>query len=113
MVDGLTANVWLVKRRKRITASEANQNAKRRATTKVCNIVKTLLYTKFRGTVATESAREQESVMRMEYVQHMRQHQCTQLMVQSGGQVIHPFHPWLAASPDGLSAITLLNIPVG
>ena len=49
MADDLIANVWLVERRKRITSSTAGQTAKRRATTKVCSIVKTLLYTQFRG----------------------------------------------------------------
>ena len=39
--------------------------------------------------------------MKMEYVQHMRQCQCTQLTNQPSGLVIHPFHSLLAANPDG------------
>ena len=54
MADDLTANVWLVERRKRITSSTAGQIVNRQTTTKVCSIVKNLPYRQFRGTAPTE-----------------------------------------------------------
>ena len=113
IADDLTANIWLVERRKRVTSSTAGQIAKRRATTKVCSIVKTLLYRQFRGTAATEWGKEQESVTAMEYVQHMRQHHRTQRTIQPSGLVIHPVHSWLAASPDDLVSDPSCEDPFG
>ena len=102
MGDGLAANLWIAERKKQITSSAAGKIAKRRASTKVCNMVKSLLYHQFRGTAATEWGREREPVIRERYIQYMLQQKSTQLTVQPSGLVIHPVHAWLAVSPDGL-----------
>ena len=95
--------MWIAERKKQITSSAAGKIANRRASTKVCNMVKSLLYHQFRGTAATEWGREREPVIRERYIQYMLQQKSTKLTVQPDGLVIHPVHTWLAASPDGLA----------
>ena len=96
----MTTNLWMTERRKRITASNIGTIAKRRTTTKVAALVKTLLYSKFRGNVATAYGHEQESATRTAYL-HAKAH-ATGITVHDSGLTIHPVNKWLAASPDGL-----------
>ena len=92
---------WLAQRRKRITSSNTGVVAKRRTTTKVANLVKSLLYSKFTGSVATEWGKLQESAACEAYLEAQRS-SSPGISVQSSGLVVHPEHHWLAASPDGL-----------
>ena len=50
----VVVNLWLSKRRKCITSSVTVNIAKRRSTTKVAHLVKTLLYSIFRGNATTQ-----------------------------------------------------------
>ena len=93
--------MWLTERRKRITSSVTGQIAKRRSTTKVASLVKTLLYNSFRGNAATEYGKEQEAATERAYAQ-AKQSSSPHISIQHSGLVIHPTHHWLAASPDGL-----------
>ena len=111
--DDLAANLWIAERKKRITSSTSGKIAKRRSTTKVGNMVKSLLYNQFRGNAATNWGKEQEPITQEKYVQHMRQQGNTQLTVQPSGLVIHPVHSWLAASPDGLVNDPCVQNPFG
>jgi hypothetical protein len=99
--DDMASNMWLAERRKRITSSVAGQIAKRRSTTKVANLVKTLLYNSFRGSTATTWGKLEEPAARDAYLQ-TKCNSSAQVTTQSSGLVIHPSHPWLAASPDDL-----------
>ena len=99
--DETTANVWLTERRKRITSSAAGTISKRRSTTEVGNLVKTLLYSSFKGNTATRYGHEQEQATRNAYLT-VKQKSSPNIAVTDSGLVIHPTHNWLAASPDNL-----------
>ena len=99
--DETTSNRWKAERRNRITSSSCGQIARRRSTTKVANQVKTLLYSTFRGNVATQWGHDQESQTKQAYLQHKKT-TSPGISVKESGLVIHPKHQWLAASPDGL-----------
>ena len=60
VADELATNLWMAERKKRITASVCGNIAKRRSTTKVANAVKSLLYPTFKGSIATETAKNQK-----------------------------------------------------
>ena len=91
----------MAERRKRITASVCGIIAKRRTTTKVGNLVKTLLYSTFRGNTATEWGKLQESKSKEAYLCEKR-HVSPHITVTESGLVVHHHHHWLGASADGL-----------
>ena len=99
--EEIALNLWMAERRKRITASSCGQIAKRRSTTKVANLVKTLLYTSFRGNTATQWGHEQEPETQRIYLLQKRS-VSPDISICKSGFVIHPVHHWLGASPDGL-----------
>ena len=99
--EDIGSNIWLAERRKRITSSNTGVIAKRRAKTKVANVVKSLLYCTFRGNVATEWGKLQEPATCQAYID-AKDVDSPAISVKSSGLVIHPEHHWLAASPDGL-----------
>ena len=92
---------WQEERRKRITASNVGQIAKRKPTTKVATKVKQLLYSRFHGNRATEWGLLQEDVSRMEYLK-IKQAISPDFSLANSGLVVSVANPWLAASPDGL-----------
>ena len=47
VANEMASSMWMVEQRKRVTASMCGQIAKRRSTTKVAKLVKTLLYSTF------------------------------------------------------------------
>ena len=103
--DDTTSNIWLVERRKHITASNTGAIAKRRLTTKVSNLVKSLLYSTFRGTTATEWGKLQEPETCKAYIE--AKNSCSSgVSVKPSGLVVHPENHWLAASPDGIPVVT-------
>ena len=108
----VAGNLWLAERRKRITSSVTGNIAKRRSTTKVAPLVKTLLYSTFRGNAATQHGHEQEPATREAYLSAKRE--CSPgISTQPSGLVIHPTHHWLAASPDDLVTDPASSDPLG
>ena len=95
------ANIWMAERRKRITASACGQIAKRRATTKVAGLVKTLLYSTFRGNTATQWGSMREETTKQAYIQEKKK-VSPAIAVKECGFTVHHQHNWLGASPDGL-----------
>ena len=61
--------IWLEECRKRITSSNTGQIAKRKHNTKVNSIIRTLLYTRFRGNRATDWGLLQEDVSKSKYLE--------------------------------------------
>ena len=108
----VAGNLWLAERRKRITSSVTGNIAKRRSTTKVAPLVKTLLYSTFWGNAATQHGHEQEPATREAYLSAKRE--CSPgISTQPSGLVIHPTHHWLAASPDDLVTDPASSDPLG
>ena len=66
--DFVTNNIWMTERRKRIISSTTGTVPKRRSTTKVAPLVKTLLYNTFRGNAATTHGHDQEPATRIAYL---------------------------------------------
>ena len=95
------SQIWLEERRKRITSSNTGQIAKRKHNTKVNSIIRTLLYTRFKGNRATDWGLLQEDVSKSKYLE-IKKINSVDFSVSKSGLVISLKHPWLAASPDGL-----------
>ena len=93
---------WMIERRKRITASRVGGIAKMRNTTKRSKKVQEMLYSTFRGNVATRYGTEMEEIAKNEYATHQQQTGHTDLEVESCGLSVALETPWLAASPDGV-----------
>ena len=71
----VASNLWLAERRKHITSSVTGDVAKRRSTTKVAPLVKTILYSTSRGNLATQHGHEQEPATREAYLS--AKHECS------------------------------------
>ncbi len=93
---------WISERRKRLTASTVGSIAKMRATTKKSKRVENLLYTKFRGNVATRYGTAMKDTARQEYQTYQQQHGHPGLKINDCGLFVSLDNPWLAATPDGL-----------
>ena len=101
MGDDIGANLWMAERRKRVTASSCGQIAKCRTMTKVAILVKTLLYSSFRGNTATQWGHIQEPLTKEAYLLEKRRIS-PDIVVIDSGFVVHRHHRWLGASPNGL-----------
>lgn len=88
--------LWAVERRKRLTASNFGQICKLRKTTSVAGLLKSLLYSQFKGTLATNYGREKEDEAIQQFIEE------TGLQVSKCGLFVDKHKPFLAASPDGL-----------
>ena len=93
---------WKMERRKRITASRVGGIAKMRSTTKRSKRVQEMLYSTFRGNMATQYGMEMEDTARVEYATHQQQHGHADLAIESCGLIVALDNPWIAASPDGI-----------
>ena len=93
---------WHEERRKRITASNVGQIAKRKPTTKVASKVKQLLYSKFQGNRATDWGLLQEDVSRTEYLKLKQAAISPDFSIANSGLVVSVTNPRLAASPNRL-----------
>ena len=95
-------SLWHQQRRLRLTASNFGKIAKRRQTTPVANIVKSLLYGKQFTTEATRWGLSHEEEAKKCYVEYLRVEGHPNVTVKSSGLVIDTEEPSLACSPDGL-----------
>ena len=100
--DQAESQVWLVERRKRLTASVAGGIAKMRRSTKRSKKVESLLYSRFRGNAATRYGTAMEDTARSQYQTYQRQNGHPDLHVEKCGLFVSLDNPWLAATPDGL-----------
>ncbi len=97
------SQLWHDARKLRITASTAKRVPKR-PTTNPKKILNEHFYPAFKGNTATKYGKENED--NIIQLLKSRGH-----AVERRGLVIHPEHPWLAASPDGiLDSTKLLEI---
>ncbi len=94
--------LWMIERRKRITASKVGSISKMRQTTKRSKKVEALLYSNFRGNAATRYGLDKEESSSLQYLAYMRENGHPSLQVEKCGLFVSLETPWLAASPDGL-----------
>ena len=94
------SELWREERRKRITASSIGGICKMKKTTKKSKRVETLLYSKFKGNVATRYGRQREDIARQKYIAYQHSHGHPNLSTQAAGLVVSQHLPWLGASPD-------------
>jgi len=88
--------LWAVERRKRLTASNFGRICKLRKTTSVTGLLKSLLYSQFKGTLATNYGKEKEDEAIQQFIEE------TGLPVSKCGLFVDKHKTFLAASPDGL-----------
>ena len=93
------SELWKMERKMRITASAVGSIAKMRQTTKRGKKVESILYSTFKGTVATRYGTEMESEARKDYI-HYQTRRGHAVQTSRTGLVISVDNPWLAASPD-------------
>ena len=93
--------IWYQQRRLRLTASNFGRVVKRRSTTCVANLVKSLLYSKNLDTSSLRWGRVHEADARVAYQQHLQRSDCD-FPVSPCGLVVDQETPCLACSPDGL-----------
>ena len=102
MLDQADNNLWIIERRKRITASNVGSISKMRHTTKKSKKVELLLYSNFRGNAATHYGSDKEESTRQQYETYMKQNGHPTFKIEKCGLFVSLENPWLAASPDGL-----------
>ena len=100
--DQADSDIWIIERRKRITASNVGGIAKMKKTTKRSFKVKGLLYSTFRGNQATQYGADMESVTVREYITYQQQNGHPNTTVHKCGLFISENNNWLAATPDGI-----------
>ncbi|XP_045764081.1 uncharacterized protein LOC123866492 [Maniola jurtina] len=88
--------LWAMERRKRITASNFGKICKLRRKTSVAGLLKSLLYSQFKGTPATNYGKEKEDEAIKQFSEE------TGLSVVKCGLFVDSCKGFLAASPDGL-----------
>lgn len=101
--DDNASIVWLTERRKRLTSSNIKDIYKRRQTTAVAPLVQRLLYTTFRGNVATRWGLDHEDSSVLVYLLWLQQERksLNATVNNKCGLVVSTSYPWLAATPDG------------
>ncbi|XP_069134324.1 uncharacterized protein [Argopecten irradians] len=92
--------VWKSERKIRLTSSNFASVFKRNPSLKVAPIVRTLLYSSFKGTAAMRKGIALERVTRQEYT-NIAAKEGKNVRVVESGLVIDPQHQFLACSPDG------------
>ena len=73
-----------------------------RKTTKRSKKVKEILYSTFRGNLATVYGSKMEETSREEYCKYLQQKGCSDVAVERCRLRVSIKEPWFAASPDGI-----------
>lgn len=94
------SELWIQERKKRITASNVGGICKMMKKTKRSKKVEALLYSRFKGNIATQYGRQREESSRQKYIAYQHTHGHPNLSTQATGLVVSPHAPWLGASPD-------------
>ena len=102
ILDQADNELWMVERRKRITASKVGSISKMRQTTMRSKKVEVIVYSNFGGNVATRYGLDKEETTRHQYKTYMTQNGHLNLSIEVCGIFVSLENPWLAASPDGL-----------
>ena len=95
-------SLWFQQQRLRLTASKFGKVARRKITTPVASLVKTLLYNKPANTKALRWGKAHETDAESEYIRYLAQCEYQGAKVTRSGLVVYQDDPCLACSPDGL-----------
>ena len=98
--DQSQSEIWKVERKKRLTASNFGSVFKRNPKIKVSPLVKSILYSSFKGTKLTQNGLNKENVTVTEYIEQKKLKN-ENVKFEKMGLVISKEQPLLAASPDG------------
>ena len=94
------SKMWIIERRKRLTASNFGSVVKRSLNIKVAPIVRSILYGKFTGNRSTKIGLEKENITISEY-KDVKKAENENVKVEKVGLVIDDANHFLGASPDG------------
>ena len=103
-VDQASSQIWFSQRHIRLTASNFGRVSKRRATTPIANLVKSLLYTRQMDVPSLRWGKTHEEDARKAYISHMKS-KGHSISIQQCGLFIDTSTPCLACSPDGIVSI--------
>ena len=92
--------LWKAERKKRITSSNFGCVCKRNPKVKVAPLVRSMLYSSFKGTKMTQLGLNNEALAIKEYIERKRSNKEI-VKVEKTGLIICHKDPYLAASPDG------------
>lgn len=95
-MDQANSPLWMLERKKRLTASNFGKICKMRPTTHCKSYVKTLLYSTFIGNQNTNWGKDHEDTAIEQF------EELTNFHVKKCGFFVDPKRPYLGASPDGL-----------
>ena len=95
------SELWHTERKKRLTASNFRLIIRRNPSLPVSKLVKTLLYSKFKGNQHTKNGLLQERTSAEEY-KLRKAEESINVTVEQSGLVIDDDNPFLTASPDGI-----------
>lgn len=95
-------SLWFQQRRLRLTASNFEKVARRRSTTPVANLVKSLLYNKPVNTKGLRWGKDHEVHAESSYKQYLSRLNYQNIDVHRSGLFVYLQDPCLACSPDGL-----------
>ena len=105
--------LWFYHRRLRITASNFGRIAKRRETTPVALLVKSLLYSKHLETKEIRWGKTHEVDAKSAYISYLRDQGHHNDEVTDSGLVLDVEEPCLGCSPDALVNIPASRVPLG
>ena len=88
------------RKEKKLTASHVGEICKMMKKTKRSKKVEALLYSRFKGNMATQYGRQREKNTREKYVSYQHSHGHPNLSTHTTGLVVLHLAPWLGASPD-------------
>lgn len=95
-IDQSNSDIWILKRRKRITASMIGQICKMKPTTPCTSIIKTMLYSTFTGNDSTRYGKSNEITALKEIANELN------MAITPCGLFVDEDHCFLGSSPDGL-----------
>ncbi|CAK1578234.1 unnamed protein product [Parnassius mnemosyne] len=95
-VDQSNSDIWIVERRKRITASIIGQICKMKPTTPCTSIIKIMLYSTFTGNDSTRYGKSNEITALKEFANELN------ISITPCGLFVDDDYCFLGASPDGL-----------
>jgi hypothetical protein len=94
------SELWIQERKKRLTASRVGEVCKMKKKSRRSKKVEAIVYSRFKGNMATQYGRRREENSRQKYISYQHSHGHPNLSTHTTGLVVPHGTPWLGASPD-------------